>query len=217
MGSDSICLILILGAGPIVIGPICEFDYSGTQACKALKEEGYEVILIDSNPDLADRTYITPMTPELVEQVLEKYWVELIGAKLEAVKKAEDRELFKEAMKNIGHKDSKDSTFRIGTTLDDCIEIAYGIGEFPLIIRHAFTLGGSCGGIAYNREQFETICKAGLNASLTTQLLVEKSLLGWKEHELEVMKALDDNVVIICSNGSSYWGVYYCCSSSNFD
>ncbi|KAM6578796.1 hypothetical protein CsatB_030633 [Cannabis sativa] len=217
MGSDSICLILILGAGPIVIGPICEFDYSGTQACKALKEEGYEVILIHSNPDLADRTYITPMTPELVEQVLEKYWVELIGAKLEAVKKAEDRELFKEAMKNIGHKDSKNSTFRIGTTLDDCIEIAYGIGEFPLIIRHAFTWGGSCGGIAYNREKFETICKAGLNASLTTQVLVEKSLLGWKEHELEVMKALDDNVVIICSNGSSYWGVYDCCSSSNFD
>ncbi|KAF4348273.1 hypothetical protein F8388_000542 [Cannabis sativa] len=225
--------ILILGAGPIVIGQACEFDYSGTQACKALKEEGYEVILINSNPatimtdpDLADRTYITPMTPELVEQVLEKerpdallptmggqtalnlavalaesgalekYGVELIGAKLEAIKKAEDRELFKEAMKNIGIKTPPSG---IATTLDDCFEIANEIGEFPLIIRPAFTLGGTGGGIAYNREEFETICKAGLNASLTTQVLVEKSLLGWKEYELEVMRDLADNVVIICS------------------
>ncbi|KAF3455051.1 hypothetical protein FNV43_RR05499 [Rhamnella rubrinervis] len=225
--------IMILGAGPIVIGQACEFDYSGTQACKALKEEGYEVVLINSNPatimtdpDLADRTYITPMTPELVEQVLEKerpdallptmggqtalnlavalaesgvlekFGVELIGAKLEAIKKAEDRDLFKQAMRNIGIKTPPSG---IGTTLEECIEIANEIGEFPLIIRPAFTLGGTGGGIAYNKEEFETICKAGLAASLTTQVLVEKSLLGWKEYELEVMRDLADNVVIICS------------------
>ncbi|KAL1557111.1 carbamoyl-phosphate synthase (glutamine-hydrolyzing) [Salvia divinorum] len=225
--------ILILGAGPIVIGQACEFDYSGTQACKALKEEGYEVILINSNPatimtdpDLADRTYIEPMTPELVEQVLEKerpdallptmggqtalnlavalaesgalekYGVELIGAKLDAIKKAEDRELFKQAMKNIGLKTPPSG---IGTTLDECFDIANWIGEFPLIIRPAFTLGGTGGGIAYNREEFEAICKSGLAASVTTQVLVEKSLLGWKEYELEVMRDLADNVVIICS------------------
>ncbi|RYR70407.1 hypothetical protein Ahy_A03g016899 isoform A [Arachis hypogaea] len=225
--------ILILGAGPIVIGQACEFDYSGTQACKALKEEGYEVILINSNPatimtdpDMADRTYITPMTPELVEQVLEaerpdallptmggqtalnlavalsesgaleKYGVELIGAKLEAVKKAEDRDLFKQAMKKIGIKTPPSG---IGTTIRECMEIADEIGEFPLIVRPAFTLGGTGGGIAYNREEFEEICKAGVAASLTSQVLIEKSLLGWKEYELEVMRDLADNVVIICS------------------
>ncbi|KAK4375999.1 hypothetical protein RND71_006676 [Anisodus tanguticus] len=225
--------ILILGAGPIVIGQACEFDYSGTQACKALKEEGYEVILINSNPatimtdpEMADRTYIEPMTPELVEQVLEnerpdallptmggqtalnlavalaesgvleKYGVELIGAKLDAIKKAEDRELFKQAMKSIGIKTPPSG---IGNTLEECFEIASEIGEFPLIIRPAFTLGGTGGGIAYNREEFEAICKSGLAASLTSQVLVEKSLLGWKEYELEVMRDLADNVVIICS------------------
>ncbi|KAL1308764.1 hypothetical protein HN51_050769 [Arachis hypogaea] len=225
--------ILILGAGPIVIGQACEFDYSGTQACKALKEEGYEVILINSNPatimtdpDMADRTYIAPMTPELVEQVLEaerpdallptmggqtalnlavalsesgaleKYGVELIGAKLEAIKKAEDRDLFKQAMKDIGIKTPPSG---IGTTIRECMEIANEIGEFPLIVRPAFTLGGTGGGIAYNREEFEEICKAGIAASLTSQVLIEKSLLGWKEYELEVMRDLADNVVIICS------------------
>ncbi|CAA0812913.1 Carbamoyl-phosphate synthase large chain-chloroplastic [Striga hermonthica] len=225
--------ILILGAGPIVIGQACEFDYSGTQACKALREEGYEVILINSNPatimtdpEMADRTYIEPMTPELVEQVLEKerpdallptmggqtalnlavalaesgalekYGVELIGAKLDAIKKAEDRDLFKQAMKNIGLKTPPSG---IGTTLEECFEIANSIGEFPLIIRPAFTLGGTGGGIAYNREEFEAICKSGLAASVTSQVLVEKSLLGWKEYELEVMRDLADNVVIICS------------------
>ncbi|XP_050235411.1 carbamoyl-phosphate synthase large chain, chloroplastic [Mercurialis annua] len=225
--------IMILGAGPIVIGQACEFDYSGTQACKALKEEGYDVILINSNPatimtdpDLADRTYIAPMTPELVEQVIEKerpdallptmggqtalnlavalaergtldkYNVELIGAKLDAIKKAEDRDLFKQAMKNIGIATPPSG---IGTTLDECIEIANEIGEFPLIIRPAFTLGGTGGGIAYNREEFELICKGGLAESVTSQVLVEKSLLGWKEYELEVMRDLADNVVIICS------------------
>ncbi|KAI3925776.1 hypothetical protein MKX01_003335 [Papaver californicum] len=225
--------IMILGAGPIVIGQACEFDYSGTQACKALKEEGYEVVLINSNPatimtdpDLADRTYITPMTPELVAQViekerpdallptmggqtalnlavdlaqsgvLEKYGVELIGAKLDAIKKAEDRDLFKQAMKSIGIKTPPSG---IGNTLDECFEIANEIGEFPLIIRPAFTLGGTGGGIAYNREEFEEICKSGLAASTMSQVLVEKSLLGWKEYELEVMRDLADNVVIICS------------------
>lgn len=225
--------IMILGAGPIVIGQACEFDYSGTQACKALKEEGYEVVLVNSNPatimtdpDLADRTYITPLTPDLVEQILEKerpdallptmggqtalnlavalaesgaldkYGVELIGAKLDAIKKAEDRELFRDAMKNIGVKTPPSG---IGTTIDECFEIASKIGDFPLIIRPAFTLGGTGGGIAYNREEFEAICKSGLAASLTTQVLVEKSLLGWKEYELEVMRDLADNVVIICS------------------
>ncbi|GAA0140438.1 ligase [Lithospermum erythrorhizon] len=225
--------ILILGAGPIVIGQACEFDYSGTQACKALREEGYEVILINSNPatimtdpDMADRTYIEPMTPELVEQVLakerpdallptmggqtalnlavalaetgvlDKYGVILIGAKLEAIKKAEDRDLFKQAMRNIGLKTPPSG---IGTTLDECFAIANEIGEFPLIIRPAFTLGGTGGGIAYNKEEFEAICKSGLAASVTSQVLVEKSLLGWKEYELEVMRDLADNVVIICS------------------
>ncbi|CAL5200301.1 unnamed protein product [Lathyrus oleraceus] len=224
--------ILILGAGPIVIGQACEFDYSGTQACKALREEGYKVILINSNPatimtdpDMADRTYVTPMTPELVEQVLEaerpdallptmggqtalnlavalaesgaleKYGVELIGAKLEAIKKAEDRELFKQAMKNIGIKTPPSGTC---STIDECMQIANEI-EFPLIVRPAFTLGGTGGGIAYNREDLLEICKAGLAASLTNQVLIEKSLLGWKEYELEVMRDLADNVVIICS------------------
>ncbi|MFS7895375.1 putative carbamoyl-phosphate synthase (glutamine-hydrolyzing) [Helianthus anomalus] len=225
--------IMILGAGPIVIGQACEFDYSGTQACKALRENGYEVVLINSNPatimtdpEMADRTYIEPMTPELVEQViaqerpdailptmggqtalnlavalaergvLDKYNVELIGAKLEAIKKAEDRELFKQAMKNIGLKTPPSG---IGTTLQECTQIAEEIGEFPLIIRPAFTLGGSGGGIAYNKQEFEAICKSGLAASVTSQVLVEKSLLGWKEYELEVMRDLADNVVIICS------------------
>jgi carbamoyl-phosphate synthase large subunit len=224
--------ILILGAGPIVIGQACEFDYSGTQACKALREEGYQVILINSNPatimtdpETADRTYITPMTPELVEQVLEserpdallptmggqtalnlavalaesgaleKYGVELIGAKLEAIKKAEDRELFKQAMKNIGIKTPPSGTC---STLEECMQIANEI-EFPLIVRPAFTLGGTGGGIAYNREDLMEICKAGIAASLTNQVLIEKSLLGWKEYELEVMRDLADNVVIICS------------------
>jgi carbamoyl-phosphate synthase large subunit len=191
-------------SGPIVIGQACEFDYSGTQACKALKEEGYEVILINSNPatimtdpETADRTYITPMTPELVEKVLEKerpdailptmggqtalnlacalaesgvlekYGVELIGAKLDAIQKAEDRDLFKQAMARIGVKTPPSG---IAHTLDECFEIAEKIGEYPLIIRPAFTLGGTGGGIAYNKEEFEMICKAGLTASIYSQV-----------------------------------------------
>eukprot|EP00899_Mesostigma_viride_P022229 jgi/Mesvir1/3190/Mv16345-RA.1 len=225
--------IMILGAGPIVIGQACEFDYSGTQACKALREEGYEVVLLNSNPatimtdpDMAPRTYVTPMTPTLVEDiiakerpdallptmggqtalnlakalaesgVLDKYGVELIGAKLDAINKAEDRELFKQAMNRIGVK-SADS--RVASTVEEALEVASWIGSYPIIVRPAFTLGGTGGGIAYNQEELVSICKGGLAESLTKQVLIEKSLLGWKEFELEVMRDLADNVVIICS------------------
>ncbi|XP_008807006.2 carbamoyl-phosphate synthase large chain, chloroplastic-like [Phoenix dactylifera] len=225
--------ILILGAGPIVIGQACEFDYSGTQACKALRDEGYEVVLVNSNPatimtdpDLAHRTYVGPMTPELVEQILDterpdallptmggqtalnlavalaesgalaSRGIELIGAKLDAIRAAEDRDLFKRAMDRIGLKTPPSG---IAITIEECFAIADSVGSFPLIIRPAFTLGGTGGGIAYNRDEFEAICRAGLAASLTSQVLVEKSLLGWKEYELEVMRDLADNVVVICS------------------
>jgi carbamoyl-phosphate synthase large subunit len=216
-----------------VIGQGCEFDYSGTQACKALREEGYYVILVNSNPatimtdpDTADRTYIEPLTPELVEKViakerpdallptmggqtalnlavslsksgvLEKYGVELIGAKLDAIEMAEDRLLFKEAMGRI---DVPVCPSGIATTLTEAREVGKEIGTYPLIIRPAFTLGGAGGGIAYNQEEFEAIVQTGLDASPVDQILVEKSLLGWKEYELEVMRDLADNVVIVCS------------------
>jgi carbamoyl-phosphate synthase large subunit len=225
--------ILLLGSGPIVIGQGCEFDYSGTQACKALREEGYYVILVNSNPatimtdpDTADRTYIEPLTPELVEKViakerpdallptmggqtalnlavvlsksgvLEKYGVELIGAKLAAIEMAEDRLLFKEAMGRI---DVPVCPSGIATSLAEAREVGKEIGTYPLIIRPAFTLGGAGGGIAYNQEEFEAIVQTGLDASPVDQILVEKSLLGWKEYELEVMRDLADNVVIVCS------------------
>jgi carbamoyl-phosphate synthase large subunit len=225
--------ILLLGSGPIAIGQGCEFDYSGTQACKALREEGYYVILVNSNPatimtdpDTADRTYIEPLTPELVEKViikerpdallptmggqtalniavslaksgvLEKYGVELIGAKLPAIEMAEDRLLFKQAMARIGVPVCPSG---IATTPIEARQVAKEIGTYPLIIRPAFTLGGAGGGIAYNQEEFEAIVQTGLDASPVDQILVEKSLLGWKEYELEVMRDLADNVVIICS------------------
>ena len=225
--------ILLLGSGPIAIGQGCEFDYSGTQACKALREEGFEVILVNSNPatimtdpDTADRTYIEPLTPELVEKViikerpdallppmggqtalniavslaksgvLDKYGVELIGAKLGAIEMAEDRLLFKEAMARIGVPVCPSG---IATTLAEARIVGKEIGTYPLIIRPAFTLGGAGGGIAYNQEEFEEIVQTGLDASPVDQILVEKSLLGWKEYELEVMRDLADNVVIICS------------------
>ncbi|KAK9816811.1 hypothetical protein WJX72_005323 [[Myrmecia] bisecta] len=225
--------ILLLGAGPIVIGQACEFDYSGTQACKALRAEGYKVILLNSNPatimtdpGTADRTYIGPMTPELVEEIiakekpdavlptmggqtalnlakalsesgiLDKYGVELIGAKLPSINRAEDRELFKQAMKRIGLKTPVSGT---ASTMEEALKIHEFIGRFPLIIRPAFTLGGTGGGIAYNMDEFHEIVNAGLSASLTKQVLIEQSLLGWKEFELEVMRDLADNVVIICS------------------
>jgi carbamoyl-phosphate synthase large subunit len=225
--------ILLLGSGPISIGQGCEFDYSGTQACKALREEGYYVILVNSNPatimtdpDTADRTYIEPLTPELVERVIErerpdallptmggqtalniavslaksgvlaKYNVELIGAKLPAIEMAEDRLLFKEAMARIGVPVCPSG---IATSLAEAREVGKQIGNFPLIVRPAYTLGGAGGGIAYNQEEFEAIVHTGLEASPVDQILVEKSLLGWKEYELEVMRDLADNVVIICS------------------
>jgi carbamoyl-phosphate synthase large subunit len=225
--------ILILGAGPIVIGQACEFDYSGTQACKALREEGYEVILVNSNPasimtdpEMADRTYIEPLTPEIVEKViskerpdallptmggqtalnlavalakngvLAKYNVELIGAKLEAIEKAEDRNLFKQAMEKIGVPVCPSGIVK---NMDEARAIAQQIGSYPLIIRPAYTLGGTGGGIAYNQEEYEKMAQYGLDCSPVTQILVEKSLLGWKEYELEVMRDLADNVVIICS------------------
>ena len=225
--------IMLIGSGPIVIGQACEFDYSGTQACKALREEGYAVVLVNSNPatimtdpETADRTYIEPLTAPLLEQViaqerpdailptmggqtalnlavelaksgaLEKYNVELIGAKLEAIEKAEDRKLFKEAMVKIGVGVCPSG---LAETMDEAKIIGEEIGSYPLIIRPAFTMGGSGGGIAYNQEEFETISRSGLEASPVSQILIEQSLLGWKEYELEVMRDLADNVVIICS------------------
>jgi carbamoyl-phosphate synthase large subunit len=230
---DDLKKILLLGSGPIIIGQACEFDYSGTQACKALREEGFEVVLVNSNPatimtdpETADRTYIEPLTPEMVEKViakerpdallptmggqtalnvavtlaksgvLEKYNVELIGAKLDAIEKGEDRELFKQAMKRIGVPVCPSG---VASNLEQARAIAQEIGSYPLIIRPAFTMGGTGGGIAYNQEEYETMAQFGIDSSPVSQILVEKSLLGWKEYELEVMRDLADNVVIICS------------------
>jgi carbamoyl-phosphate synthase large subunit len=224
--------IMIIGAGPIVIGQACEFDYSGVQACKALKEEGYSIVLVNSNPatimtdpELAHRTYIEPITAAVVAKiiererpdallptmggqtalntavalaemgVLEKYQVELIGAKLQAIKKAEDRQLFKKAMENIGLEVPKSG---FATSLDQAYDILEMVG-FPAILRPAFTLGGTGGGIAYNREEFSELIMRGLEASPVHQVLVEESVVGWKEFELEVMRDTKDNVVIVCS------------------
>ncbi len=224
--------ILIIGAGPIVIGQACEFDYSGTQACKALKEEGYEVVLLNSNPatimtdpDFADRTYVEPVTPEIlakiIEQerpdavlptlggqtalntavgvaemgVLDKFGVELIGAKLPAIKKAEDRTLFKQAMEKIGLEVPRSG---LAHNRDEALEVIKEVG-FPAIIRPSFTLGGTGGGIAYNMEEYERMAMIGIDASPTDEVLVEESVIGWKEYELEVMRDTADNVVIICS------------------
>jgi len=230
---DDLHKILLLGSGPIIIGQACEFDYSGTQACKALRDEGYEVVLVNSNPatimtdpETADRTYIEPLTPELVEKViakeqpdallptmggqtglnvavtlakqgiLDKYGVELIGAKLPAIEMAEDRKLFKEAMERIGVAVCPSG---LANTMAEAKAISQEIGSYPLIVRPAFTLGGTGGGIAYNQEEFEEIAQSGLDASPVSQILIEQSLIGWKEYELEVMRDLADNVVIICS------------------
>ncbi len=249
--------VLIVGAGPIIIGQACEFDYSGTQACKALKEEGYRVILVNSNPatimtdpEFAERTYIEPITPECVEKIiareleemkrlgvplnqspitnhqspiphklvllptlggqtalntamalfrsgaLEKYGVEMIGANAKAIERGEDRQVFKDLMISIGLDVPISGT---GHTLDEARLIAEKIGRFPLIIRPAFTLGGTGGGIAYNRVEFEEMAKRGLEFSPVSEILVEESLLGWKEFEMEVMRDKADNCVIICS------------------
>ncbi len=224
--------IMVIGSGPIIIGQACEFDYSGTQALKALNEEGCEVILINSNPatimtdpDFAYKTYIEPITPEFVakiiekerpdallptlggqtglnvavslaeEGILEKYGVELIGASLSAIKKAESRELFRKSMENIGLKVPKSG---IARSMDDVRRLKEEI-PFPIIIRPAFTLGGTGGGVAYNQEDLENLAEQGLKASLTNEIMLEESLLGWKEFELEVMRDKKDNCVIICS------------------
>jgi carbamoyl-phosphate synthase large subunit len=225
--------ILLVGSGPIIIGQGCEFDYSGVQACKALKEEGYEVVLVNSNPatimtdpEFASRTYIEPITVEILEKIierekpdallptlggqtalnsamelyhagiLEKHQVRLIGANAEAISKGEDRQLFKEAMVRIGLDVAKSGTAH---TLDEARDTAEFIGSFPLIIRPAFTLGGAGGGIAYNRQEFEEIVRRGLDQSPVTEVLIEESLLGWKEFEMEVMRDRADNCVVICS------------------
>lgn len=224
--------ILIIGAGPIIIGQACEFDYSGVQACKALREEGYKVILINSNPatimtdpDTADVTYIEPITWQTVEKiiakekpdailptmggqtalncaldlwhngVLEKYKVELIGATPEAIDKAEDRLKFKDAMTKIGLGSARSG---IAHSMEEAWVVQKTLG-FPTVIRPSFTLGGTGGGIAYNSEEFETICKRGLEASPTNELLIEESLLGWKEYEMEVVRDKADNCIIVCS------------------
>ncbi|HUL23201.1 MAG TPA: carbamoyl-phosphate synthase large subunit [Thermodesulfobacteriota bacterium] len=224
--------ILIIGSGPIVISQACEFDYSGTQACKALKEEGFEVVLVNSNPatimtdpEMADRTYIEPITPEILEKiidrerpdallptlggqtglnvsvalyesgVLQRYGVQMIGANYEAIKKGEDRNLFKESMKKIGLDLPRSG---LAYSLTEALGVAKEIG-FPLIIRPSFTLGGTGGGVAYNIEEFEEMAARGLEWSMIGEILIEESLLGWKEFELEVMRDLHDNVVIICS------------------
>src|SRR5437868_1778586 len=235
---NDISKILVIGSGPIVIGQSAEFDYSGTQACKALKAEGFEVVLVNSNPasimtdpEFADRTYIEPLTREYLEEiirveaaslrggifallptvggqtalnlaveladsgVLEKYNVELIGAQLRAIKMAEDRLLFKDAMVRIGLDVPRSALIN---NLKDGLDFSGKIG-FPLIMRPSFTLGGSGGGIAYNREEMLEILARGLDLSPVHEVLIEESVLGWKEYELEVMRDLADNVIIICS------------------
>ncbi len=224
--------ILIIGSGPIIIGQACEFDYSGTQACKALKEEGFKVVLVNSNPatimtdpEVADRTYIEPITPEMLEKIihkerpdallptlggqtglnvsiklsekgiLDKYKVRMIGADKKAIRKAEDRKLFKQAMQKIGLDLPKSG---LAYDMKKARKVARHIG-FPIIIRPSFTLGGTGGGIAYNQEQFEEIALRGLESSMISEILVEESVIGWKEFELEVMRDKKDNVVIICS------------------
>ncbi len=224
--------ILIIGAGPIVIGQACEFDYSGAQACKALREEGYRVILVNSNPatimtdpEMADATYIEPVTWQVVEKIIEKerpdallptmggqtalncaldldkhgvlakFNVELIGASKEAIDKAEDRQKFKDAMTKIGLGSARSA---VAHSMEEALQVQATIG-YPAIIRPSFTMGGSGGGIAYNREEFITICERGLDASPTSELLIEESLLGWKEYEMEVVRDSADNCIIICS------------------
>ncbi|MCS6891074.1 MAG: carbamoyl phosphate synthase large subunit, partial [Rhodovarius sp.] len=222
--------ILIIGAGPIVIGQACEFDYSGAQACKALKEEGYRVILVNSNPatimtdpGLADATYIEPITPEMVEKIIAKerpdallptmggqtalntalkldaagvlarYGCELIGARAEVIDKAEDRQKFRDAMAKIGIESPRS---RIAHSLEEARAALRVIG-LPCVIRPSFTLGGTGGGIAYNTEEFEQIVTAGLDASMTTEVLIEESVIGWKEFEMEVVRDRADNCIIV--------------------
>ena len=229
---DDISKIMIIGSGPIVISQACEFDYSGTQACKALKEEGYEIVLVNSNPatimtdpEMADHTFIEPITPEIVAMIIEKerpqallptlggqtglniafqvaemgildkFAVEMIGASTESIKKAEDRDLFRAAMSKIGLRVPKSG---IANDLESAMAIADQIG-YPIIVRPSFTLGGTGGGVAFNREYLEKLTAWGLDASLIDEIMLEESVIGWKEFELEVMRDRNDNVVIICS------------------
>src|SRR5438067_4489489 len=224
--------ILIIGSGPIVIGQACEFDYSGSQACQALRAEGLEVILVNSNPatimtdpELADRTYVEPLTPEVLAAIIErerpdallptvggqtalnlavdlaaagtldKYHVELIGASIQAIKVAEDRQLFKDAMREIGLDVPQSGVAR---SLSEAIDLARTLG-FPLVIRPSFTLGGVGGGIAYNVEEYRDLAERGIELSPVHEILVEESVIGWKEFELEVMRDVADNFVVICS------------------
>src|SRR5205085_2850478 len=224
--------ILIIGSGPIVIGQACEFDYSGTQACKALRQEGYEVVLVNSNPatimtdpETADRTYIEPITWEVVEKiivaekpdallptlggqtalntamaleqhgVLKKYGVEMIGANADVIDKAENRERFKKSMLKIGVDVPKSKTVH---SLAEALEAVTEVG-LPCVLRPSFTMGGTGGGIAYNREEFIHLVETGLALSPVCQILIEESVIGWKEFELEVMRDRADNVVIVCS------------------
>jgi carbamoyl-phosphate synthase large subunit len=227
--------ILIIGAGPIVIGQACEFDYSGAQACKALKDEGYRVVLVNSNPatimtdpETADVTYIEPITWQVVERiiakekpdailptmggqtalncamdlynngVLNKYRVELIGASPDAIAKAEDRLKFKDAMTRIGLSSARSD---VAHTMAEALSIQEKNG-FPVVIRPSFTLGGTGGGIAYNMEEFAAICQRGFDLSPTHELLIEESLIGWKEFEMEVVRDKADNCIIVCSHRS---------------
>ncbi len=237
--------IMIIGAGPIVIGQACEFDYSGAQACKALREEGYRVILVNSNPatimtdpGMADATYIEPITPEIVAKIIEKerpdallptmggqtglntslaleemgvlakYNVEMIGAKREAIEMAEDRKLFREAMDRLGIENPKATIATAPKKADGSKDLAAGVRialealddiGLPAIIRPAFTMGGSGGGVAYNRDDYEFYCRSGMDASPVGQILIDESLLGWKEFEMEVVRDTADNAIIICS------------------
>ena len=237
--------IMIIGAGPIVIGQACEFDYSGAQACKALREEGYRIILVNSNPatimtdpGLADATYIEPITPEVVAKIIEKerpdallptmggqtglntslaleemgvlakYNVEMIGAKREAIEMAEDRQLFREAMDRLGIENPKATIVTAPKGADGKKDLAAGVAlavdsleyvGLPAIIRPAFTMGGTGGGIAYNREDYEHFCRTGMDASPVGQILVDESLIGWKEFEMEVVRDTADNAIIVCA------------------
>ena len=224
--------ILIIGAGPIIIGQACEFDYSGAQACKTLKQEGYRVVLVNSNPatimtdpEMADATYVEPINWQTVariiekerpdallptmggqtalncaldlarEGVLEKFAVEMIGASREAIDKAEDREKFKLAMQRIGLACPRSS---LAHSLEEALQVQAGIG-YPVVIRPSFTLGGTGGGIGYNREEFIAICERGLEASPTHELLIEESVIGWKEFEMEVVRDRKGNCIVVCS------------------
>ncbi|MFO0540665.1 MAG: carbamoyl phosphate synthase large subunit, partial [Phenylobacterium sp.] len=224
--------ILIIGAGPIVIGQACEFDYSGVQACKALRAEGYRIILVNSNPatimtdpDVADATYVEPITPEMVEKiiaaerpdallptmggqtalntalalesrgVLARYGVEMIGARAEVIDKAEDRQKFRDAMDKLGLESPKS---KAAHSLEEAMEGLAFVG-LPAIVRPSFTLAGTGGGIAYNVEEFREIVERGLDLSPTTEVLIEESVLGWKEYEMEVVRDKADNCIIVCS------------------